>query len=166
MKLRTHFITVEIFPKKISKGLRCKLTLFDSFYKIAFFESNDNILLAKRLVIFQQIKPYKIDLPVVYDWENWSFYQEFNKSFYNLTQMANKYMSVVEKAGYKAMLYSSKNYLEKAWLPTKYPVWLAHYTWETNYSGKYTYWQLCSNGKVPGISGSVDINVYYKNKEE
>ena len=111
--------------------------------------------------VLKQIKPYKIDLPVVYDWENWSFYQEFNKSFYNLTQMANKYMSVVEKAGYKAMLYSSKNYLEKAWLPTKYPVWLAHYTETTTYEGNYYVWQLCSNGRVDGIKGDVDINVMY-----
>lgn len=111
--------------------------------------------------VLTQIKPYKIDLPVVYDWENWSFYQEFNKSFYNLTQMANKYMSTIEKAGYKAMLYSSKNYLEKAWLPTKYPVWLAHYTDETNYEGEYSVWQLCSNGRVDGITGDVDINVMY-----
>ena len=111
--------------------------------------------------VLKQIKPYKIDLPVVYDWENWSFYQEFNKSFYNLTQMANKYMSVVEKAGYKAMLYSSKNYLEKAWLPTKYPVWLAHYTETTTYEGNYYVWQLCSNGRVDGINTDVDINVMY-----
>ena len=111
--------------------------------------------------VLKQIKPYKIDLPVVYDWENWSFYQEFNKSFYNLTQMANKYMSTIEKAGYKGMLYSSKNYLEKAWLPTKYPVWLAHYTETTTYEGNYYVWQLCSNGRVDGINTDVDINVMY-----
>lgn len=111
--------------------------------------------------VIKQLKPYKIELPVVYDWENWSFYQEFNKSFYNLTQMANKYMSTLEKAGYKAMLYSSKNYLEKVWLPTKYPVWLAHYTEQTTYEGDYYVWQLCSNGRVDGIYGDVDINVMY-----
>lgn len=111
--------------------------------------------------VIKQLKPYKIELPVVYDWENWSFYQEFNKSFYNLTQMANKYMSTLEKAGYKAMLYSSKNYLEKVWLPTKYPVWLAHYTEQTTYEGDYYVWQLCSDGRVDGIYGDVDINVMY-----
>ena len=111
--------------------------------------------------VVEQLKPYKIQLPVVFDWENWSFYQEFNKSFYNLTEMANYYFKVIEKAGYKPMLYSSKNYLENVWFETKYPVWLAHYTEKTTYEGEYYVWQLCSNGRVPGINGNVDINVMY-----
>lgn len=112
--------------------------------------------------VVQQIKDYDLELPVVFDWENWSFYQEFNLSFYNLTEMANAYFKVVEKAGYKGMLYSSKNYLETVWFDTKRPVWLAHYTQQTNYQGDYKFWQLCSNGRVPGIKGNVDVNVMYE----
>mgnify|MGYP003299863906 CR=1 FL=1 len=111
--------------------------------------------------VIEKIKPYKIDLPVVFDWENWSFYQEFDKSFYNLTEMANTYLKTIEKAGYKGMLYSSKNYLENVWFKTKYPVWLAHYTTQTTYQGEYKVWQLCANGRIPGINGNVDINVMY-----
>lgn len=111
--------------------------------------------------VVEQIKPYKVDLPVVFDWENWSFYQEFNKSFYNITEIAKAYLGVVEDAGYEGMLYSSKNYLEKVWFKTKYPVWLAHYTEQTNYEGEYKFWQLCSNGRIPGINGDVDVNVMY-----
>ena len=79
---------------------------------------------------------------------------------------AKAFLDTMKKVGYDGLLYSSANYLNKVWYDIDYPVWLAHYAWETNYSGKYTYWQLCSNGKVPGISGNVDINIYYKNKEE
>lgn len=129
-----------------------------------YFYSYANSKLAAKVEaewVVEQLKPYKIDLPVVFDWENWSFYQEFNLSFYNLTEIANTYLGVVEKAGYKGMLYSSKNYLEKVWFETKYPVWLAHYTEQTNYQGNYKVWQLCSNGKVSGINGSVDVNIMY-----
>ena len=70
-------------------------------------------------------------------------------------------MNELEKKGYKAMLYSSKNYLEKIWLPTKYPKWLAHYTEKTDYQGKYKFWQLCNDGKISGINGPVDINIMY-----
>ena len=59
------------------------------------------------------------------------------------------------------MLYSSKNYLENVWFKTKYPVWLAHYTDKTTYEGDYYIWQLCSNGRIPGINGNVDINIMY-----
>ena len=44
-----------------------------------------------------------------------------------------------------------------------YPVWLAHYNENgTDYTGKYTMWQLCSDGRIAGINGDVDINVLYK----
>lgn len=130
---------------------------------IYFYSYANSISNAKKEArwVIDQLKPYKIDLPVAFDWENWSFYQEFNKSFYNLTEIANTYLSTLEKAGYQGMLYSSKNYLENVWFETKYPTWLAHYTSETNYQGDYKVWQLCSNGKVPGIYGSVDVNIMY-----
>lgn len=111
--------------------------------------------------VIEQIKPYKIDLPVVFDWESWSSFQTFEKSFYSLTEIANTYLKEIEKAGYDGMLYSSKYYLENVWFKTDYPVWLAHYTERTNYQGEYDFWQLCSNGRVDGISGNVDVNVMY-----
>ena len=129
-------------------------------YFYSYANSNKNAKKDAKWVI-KQLEPYELELPVVFDWENWSFYQEFNKSFYNLTQMANAYLSTIEKAGYKGMLYSSKNYLENVWFETKYPTWLAHYTTQTTYQGDYYVWQLCSNGKVAGINGNVDINVMY-----
>lgn len=116
--------------------------------------------------VLKQIKGYKIDLPIVYDWESWSIYNEFHQSFYSTSMNAKTFLDVIKKEGYEGMLYSSKTYLEKVWFDIGYPVWLAHYTEKTSYQGDYDYWQLCSNGKVPGISGSVDINIYYKQKEK
>ena len=42
-----------------------------------------------------------------------------------------------------------------------YKVWLAHYTAQTNYSGRYNMWQYTSSGTVNGISGRVDLNIAY-----
>lgn len=112
--------------------------------------------------ILEQIKDYKVDLPIAFDWENWSFYNNFNLSFFGLTDMANGFLDVFKEAGYEGMLYSSKNYLEQIWLETDYPIWLAHYTYKTSYSGDYSYWQMCNDGRVNGIYGDVDINIRYK----
>lgn len=114
--------------------------------------------------IYEQIKPYKIDLGVAFDWENWSFYNNFNLSFYHLTEMANSYLDYFKDKGYEGLLYGSKNYLEQIWLKTDYPIWLAHYAKSTSYQGNYLFWQLCNNGRVDGINADVDINVRYKNK--
>ena len=105
----------------------------------------------------------ELDLPIVFDWENWSKWNTYKMSFYEIHDIANKFMKRVEDAGYKGMLYSSKYYLEEIWTnKNNYPVWLAHYTSKTSYDGDYMMWQLCNTGRIDGIYGDVDINVLYK----
>ena len=71
----------------------------------------------------------------------------------------------VEKYGYIACLYGSKNAQNTIWTgPKKYPVWLAQYNTATNYEGEYFMWQHSSTGRVDGIAGDVDLDVYYPGK--
>ena len=115
--------------------------------------------------VLEQLKDYKIDLPVAYDWENWSSYNKFKMSFNTLTRSAETFIDTVESKGYQGILYSSKNYLEKIWLKGDYPVWLAHYTSKTNYQGNYDFWQMTSSGVINGITeNTVDINIRYLNR--
>ncbi len=113
------------------------------------------------LWVLDKIKDYKVNLPIAFDWENWSTFNEYNLSFFGLTNMAENFLDTLSDAGYEGLLYSSKNYLERLWLPSKYETWLAHYTDKTSYTGKYRYWQICSDGKVDGINGYVDIDIMY-----
>lgn len=111
--------------------------------------------------IIDKIKKYKIDLPIAFDWENWSSFNKYNLSMYSLTEMSKVFLNTIEKHGYRGMNYSSKSYLEGIWFDTGYPTWLAHYTKQTNYEGDYMFWQFCNNGLVDGINGNVDLNVMY-----
>lgn len=111
--------------------------------------------------IIENIKDYKVELTIAFDWENWGSFNTYELSFFGLTNMAKRFMDTVKDAGYDAMLYSSKTYLENIWMSVDYPVWLAHYTKNTNYAGDYSYWQICSNGRVDGINGDVDIDIRY-----
>ena len=111
--------------------------------------------------IIENIKDYKVELPIAFDWENWGSFNTYELSFFGLTNIAKGFMDTVKSAGYDAMLYSSKTYLENIWMSVEYPVWLAHYTKNTNYAGDYSYWQICSNGRVDGINGDVDIDIRY-----
>ena len=129
-------------------------------YFYSYANSEDRAI-SDALWVVEQIKDYKVDLPIAFDWENWSFYNEFNLSFFGLSSMADSFVKTVRDAGYEGMLYSSKNYLEDIWFKRDYPVWLAHYTTKTNYEGDYEFWQLCNNGRVAGINGDVDINIRY-----
>jgi GH25 family lysozyme M1 (1,4-beta-N-acetylmuramidase) len=83
-------------------------------------------------------------------------------NLHDLESSINTFRDELKKAGYDTMLYSSKWYLEHVWPnEDEYPVWLAHYTSNTNYQGKYILWQKTNEGKIDGISGDVDIDIYY-----
>jgi len=137
---------------------------YDIDVGIYFYSYANSPIHAKRDAkwVLKQIKDYEINLPIAFDWEEWSSFNEYSLSFFGLTSMAEEFLNTIEDAGYEGMLYSSKTYLEKIWLPTEYDIWLAHYTDQTDYQGKYKFWQICDNGKIDGINGNVDINIMYK----
>lgn len=113
--------------------------------------------------VLKTLNKEKLDLPIVFDWENWAKWNNYKLSFHDINVIADSYMETVEAAGYEGMLYSSKFYLETIWKNKKdFPVWLAHYTKKTSYKGKYIMWQLCNNGRIDGINGDVDIDILYK----
>lgn len=146
------------FEQNINGANKAGIPVGIYFYSYA---NSEDRAISDALWVLEQIKDYKVDLPIAFDWENWSFYNEFNLSFFGLSSMADSFVKTLRDAGYEGMLYSSKNYLEDIWFKGDYPVWLAHYTTKTNYEGDYEFWQLCNNGRVAGINGDVDINIRY-----
>lgn len=112
--------------------------------------------------VLKQLKPYELDLPIAFDWETFSLFNQLNISIYDLNEIANTFISEVQKQGYQGILYGSKNYLENMWIYQKQDIWLAHYKESTDYEGDYMMWQLSSTGLVPGIDGFVDINILYQ----
>lgn len=114
--------------------------------------------------VIENLKDYEIDLPVAFDWESWNSFNTTGMSLYTINKVANTFLDILEQAGYKGMLYSSKTYLEKIWYPTKHTTWLAQYNDRATYNGEYLIWQMSSTGRVNGIKGNVDIDVMYLEK--
>ncbi len=110
----------------------------------------------------ENLKDYEIDLPVVFDWESWNSFNTTGMSFNTINKVANTFLDIISENGYKGMLYSSKNYLEKIWYPTKYDIWLAQYNNKVTYEGEYSIWQMCDTGKIAGINEPVDIDIMYE----
>ena len=154
-----EYIIDPYFKKNIEKATEVGLDVGIYFYSYA--DSNEQ---ARKQVnwILENLKGYEINMPIVYDWESWSNFNSLSLSLYEFNEIANTFLAEIEKNNYDAMLYSSKNFLENIWSVNKYKTWLAHYTDKTNYEGDYYMWQLCSDGKINGINGYVDINVLYE----
>lgn len=116
-------------------------------------------------LVLQQIKGKDIDLPVVFDWEEWRDFNDYHFSFYKLYKTADAYFDVFRKENLDVMLYGSAKYLKYFWIYKDTPIWLAHYTNDakmTDYQGDFEYWQIASDGIVDGIDGYVDIDVRFK----
>lgn len=82
----------------------------------------------------------------------------------DLSNLAAYHLEQIEKMGFYAQLYTYTSYanahLDMARLAGRWDVWLADYTGKTpKVSFKYTAHQHTSKGRVPGISGNVDLSV-------
>lgn len=115
--------------------------------------------------VAKQLAGIKLDFPVAFDWERFGHFQEYQMSIRDLNELYILFDEEMQRYGYSTMLYSSKNYLENFWYVQKdYPVWLAHYTSETDYAGDYMLWQRSSRGRIDGITGDVDFNILYESE--
>lgn len=115
--------------------------------------------------IAKQLGGQKLDFPVAFDWESFTNYQKYGMSIYDLNRLYDVFADEMSRQGYPSMLYSSKTYLDNFWeKQTKRPVWLAHYTMATDYSGEYALWQMSCRGRIAGINGDVDLDILYPDK--
>ena len=75
------------------------------------------------------------------------------------------FMNIVEqRTGMRPILYISQSFINHHMnnatdIKQKYNVWIARYG-QYKPDVKLVYWQLCPDGKVDGITGAVDINVF------
>lgn len=130
---------------------------------VYFYSYAENINEAKKQAewVIKTLNGAHLDLPIAFDWEDWSDFKNYNYSIHDINEVAKSFMKTIEQNGYEAMIYGSKNYLTKVWNLPEYKTWLAHYTDKTTYEKSYQIWQLSSEGIVEGINGYVDLNVLY-----
>ena len=108
------------------------------------------------------LKGEKLDFPIAYDWEDFEHFQNYKMNIQDLNDCYAVFSGELGAAGYKTCIYGSKNFMGTTWnLDEDDSVWLAHYTANTDYTGKYFMWQQTSKGKIDGISTACDFNVLY-----
>ena len=116
--------------------------------------------------VIEQIAPYEITYPVVFDWERQNYSGSRTQTIPEtelLCDMANAFCADIEAAGYDAMIYfyQSLAYNNLDLSKLNYPFWLAQYTDYPSFYYDFDMWQYTSSGRVPGISGSVDLNLRF-----
>ena len=111
------------------------------------------------------IRNWKLDLPLVFDWEQVeSGDRTADMDPRLLTDCTKAFCDTVALAGYQPMVYFNVTqgtyllYLEEL---TAYPFWLAMYRDEMDYPYAVEMWQYSCTGTVPGIETDVDLNLWF-----
>ena len=105
---------------------------------------------------------WQLDMPIVFDWEYVSeTARTANTDAQTVTACAAAFCDTILAANKQAMIYVRPE-LEKLNLEllAAYDHWVAWYSDTMDYSNEFAMWQYTKTGKVPGISGNVDINLY------
>lgn len=120
--------------------------------------------------LLAQLEERPMDMPVVYDWEYIDPLQihdiprTFMLSKRTLTECTKAFCETIADAGYEPMIYFNEKqshrqmYLKEL---TDYKFWLAKYDTTLDYPYRVHMWQYTCEGTVPGISGHVDLNLYF-----
>lgn len=108
---------------------------------------------------------FELTMPIVLDWErvNVETARTNNVDAETLTAMQKHFCKTMEDFGYTPMVYFNWHLAENNLYLSEledYPFWLALYQNRMTYPFRVEMWQYTCTGRVPGIQGDVDINVY------
>ena len=106
----------------------------------------------------------KLEMPLVLDWEIPADTARTRKmDATTLTDIQRHFCGQARDLGYQPMIYFNWHQSEHLYTLSdleEYPFWLALYQDRMTYPWKIEMWQYTDKGKVPGIQGNVDLNVY------
>lgn len=116
--------------------------------------------------VLDTIKDLNISYPIAFDMEkilnDTARIDSLSKS--EKTKIAKTFLDAINDAGYKAVLYGTKEWLMKEIDYSKltaYDIWLAQYKDMPDYPYRFTMWQFANQAIVDGISGYVNLNISF-----
>lgn len=116
--------------------------------------------------VMDALEPYDILYPVAYDMElvtnDTSRIESLTRE--DKTNIAKTFLDTLQAAGYKTILYGTKEWFLLKLDMTKmtgYDVWLSQEKDVPDYPYQFTMWQYTKSGKIDGIEGNVDMNISF-----
>lgn len=125
--------------------------------------------IAEARFVLKKIRGKRVTYPIAYDMEPMDGTERAaDLTMKEKTETADAFCQVIERNGYTPMVYGNPQWLgghiDLGYL-TEYDTWLAHYAHTTHYEQSFKMWQYTDSGKVAGIDGPVDMNLYFVEKD-
>lgn len=163
---QTNYVEDSMFVQNYNAATSNDIKVGAYMYTFARTEEN----MAKNVRdLLNTIDGRHLDYPIYLDFENAPTQASLGKQ--RVTELAIYGCDLIRQAGYKAGVYANLDWFTNYLDPTQiknagHEVWIAHYTSlaSKDYSS-YNMWQYTESGKISGISGTVDVNVYYTSNQ-
>ena len=126
---------------------------------------NQAEVLEEASTVLNLLEGYTLQLPIVFDVEKVSDSQARTNSLSveDRTNLTIAFLEAVKNAGYDPMIYHNTEMgamlLDLREL-TDYPKWFAGYNKEFYWPYQYDIWQYSEKGRVKGINGDVDLDIW------
>lgn len=153
------------FEENMQKAKEAGLDIGIYFFSQAITEDE---ALEEAKQVCDWLEPYKesISYPVAFDWEYMGNAEARTNSVDGelLGRMALTFCDYIKEQGYSPLIYFNR---ELAYMTfnlsdiDEYPFWLAEYDGAPTFYYAFDMLQYTSTGKVDGIKGTVDINLYF-----
>lgn len=153
----------ECFQKHIQGASEAGLAVGVYFFSQAIDEGE---AVEEAQFVLDRIREYPISCPVVFDTEEIKddVARTDGLSSRQFTQNCIAFCDKIEEAGYDTMIYANMKWMAFTLdLPelTAYEKWYADYEDTPQCPYEFSVWQYTEEGKVPGITGNVDINLWF-----
>lgn len=158
----------EKFVEYITQATQAGLQIGVYFYSQAI--TKDEAIEEANFVI-QNLANYTLTYPVAFDME----YANNDSARIDVltreekTTIAKTFLKTIKEAGYKPMIYGTKEWLLKEIDLTKlteYDIWLSQQENEPDYPYQFQMWQYSLSGTVSGVTGTVDMNISFVDYSE
>ena len=153
----------EYFERNIKGALQAGIKVGVYFYSQAITDAE---LLEEANLVLEKVKPYNVELPIVYDVEKVSGGKGRANalSVEERTRLTALFCQTIQDAGYKPMIYHNMEMgtlmLDLGQLE-QYDKWFAYYNDDLYYPYAYKVWQYSEKGAVDGINEEVDLNIWF-----
>ncbi len=158
----------EKFTDYITKAEEAGLNVGVYFYSQAVTEEE---AAEEANFVIQNLAGRQITYPVAFDMEyvanDTARIEALNRE--EKTKMAKTFLDTVKNAGYKPMVYGTKEWLIKQVDLTKltdYDIWLSQQEEVPDYPYQFQMWQYSREGRLNGADGDVNLNISFVDYSE
>ena len=161
LESQNRLVVDPYFERNYNECKRLGIAIGGYFYSYAF---NSTEASHEANACLSAINGKKFEMPIFLDMEDNILKNGVSNGQTNKNELTNAgitFCDIMERAGYRSGVYASKNFFKdylNVSVLEKYNIWLAHYTDQTDYEGKYDIWQYTNMGSLLGINGAVDFN--------